>query len=69
MNKYRYPSMLDNTQKIDELEKILQKIGDVKIIEITHSIISISDGLEEYDYDDIDEAIDEWSGLCNNISN
>ena len=22
MNKYRYPSMLDNTQKIDELEKI-----------------------------------------------
>lgn len=42
---------------------LLKKIEGVSIIEITHSLIVISDGNEEYEYDSILEAIEEWKDV------
>ena len=56
----RYPSILDMTDELNQLNDIIEKIEHVHIIEITHSLITISDKYEEYEYDSILEAIKEW---------
>lgn len=59
----RYPSILDMTDKLDELKDIIEKIDGVSIIKITHNLIVISDGNEEYEYDSILEAQKEWKDV------
>lgn len=61
--KIRYPSILDMTYELDQLNVLIEKIEGVSIIEITHSLIVISDGNEEYEYDSILEAIEEWKDV------
>ena len=57
--RIRYPSILDMTDALNQLKDIIEKIEDIHIIEITHSLIAISDKYEEYEYDSISEAIKE----------
>ncbi len=57
--RIRYPSILDMTDELNQLKDIIEKIEDIHIIEITHSLIAISDKYEEYEYDSISEAIKE----------
>lgn len=61
--KIRYPSILDMTEELNKLNVIIEKIKGVSVIEITHSLIVISDGNEEYEYDSISEAIEEWEAV------
>lgn len=61
--KIHYPSMFDLTDELDKLNEIIRQIEGVSIIEITHSLIVISDGCEEYEYDSISEAIKEWEDV------
>lgn len=51
--------MFDMTDELDKLNAIIEKLKGVSIVEITHSLITVSDGNEEYDYDSISEAIEE----------
>lgn len=57
--KIRYPSILDRVDELNELKSIIEKVKGVGIIEITHNLIAMSDGDEEYEYDSISEAIEE----------
>lgn len=61
--RIRYPSMLDMETELYELKNIIKKIPGVTIVEITHSLIVISDKEAEYEYDSIQEAIEEWSNV------
>lgn len=58
--KIRYPSIFDLTDELDKLRAIIEKIEGVNIVEITHSLIAISDNYGSYEYDSILEAIEEW---------
>lgn len=59
----RYPSIFDRVDELNELKSIIEKIKGVEIIEITHNLIAISDGDEEYEYDSLSEAIEEWADV------
>lgn len=63
----RYPSMRDMKNEILQLENITAKIPDVKIVEITESLIIISDQYCEYEYDSFNDAIDEWNAVLKKI--
>ena len=63
----RYPSILDMTDELNQLNDIIEKIEHVHIIEITHSLITISDKYEEYEYDSILEAIASTLGATSSL--
>lgn len=66
--KIRYRSMLDMKNELYELRNVIEKIPGVTIVEITHSLVVISDTYEEYEYDSIQEAIEEWSDVLTRLN-
>lgn len=64
----RYPGILDMESELYELKNIIEKIQGVAIVEITQSLIVISDENEEYEYDSIQEAIEEWGDVLTRIN-
>lgn len=61
--KIRYPSILDMNDELDKFNDLIEKIEGVSVVEITHSLIVISDGNEEYEYDSVLEAMEEWKDV------
>lgn len=66
--KIRYPSIFDMEAELWKLKNIIKKIPGVTIVEITHSLVVISDQDEEYEYDSIHEAIEEWSDVLTRMN-
>ena len=66
MSKIRYPSIKDMHEELEELQSIIDRILDVNIIDITYNLIVIGDETNEYEYDSIHDAIDEWEPLVDN---
>lgn len=65
--KICYPSILDMKTELCRLNSIIEKIPGVTIVEMTQSLLTISDGNEEYEYDSIREAIEAWSDVLTRI--
>lgn len=61
--KIRYPSILDMKAELDKLTAVIKSLEGVSIIEVTQSLIIISDGDEEYEYDSISETMEEWENV------
>lgn len=61
MGKIRYLSLLDMKNKRAFLESKIEEHPYLKIIEISHSLIVLSDGFLEYEYDCYEDVFEEWN--------